>query len=100
MFVARTEITNLKAHVEELTKSEMDFKVRYEEARSHRERVEEQQLIIKDKDLAGKDVEIGELKRHLRESLEALEVDKQKCESLEIDLEAEKSKSESIEEAR
>ncbi|MFS7929615.1 hypothetical protein Hanom_Chr04g00334651 [Helianthus anomalus] len=32
MFVTRIEITNLKAHVEELTKSEADFKERYKEA--------------------------------------------------------------------
>ncbi|MFS8025215.1 hypothetical protein Hanom_Chr16g01472351 [Helianthus anomalus] len=40
MFVVHTEITNLKARVEELTKSEADFKERYEKAKSHREHVE------------------------------------------------------------
>ncbi|KAJ0956674.1 hypothetical protein HanPSC8_Chr01g0018181 [Helianthus annuus] len=50
----------------------------------------EQKLIVKDKDLAGKDVEIAKLKRCLRESQEALEAEKQKGESLEIDLMAEK----------
>ncbi|KAM0036260.1 hypothetical protein Hdeb2414_s0014g00424291 [Helianthus debilis subsp. tardiflorus] len=79
---------------------------RYEEAKSHCERVEvlqvelEQKLLTKDKDMAGKDVEIAELNRRLRESNEALEVEKQKVESLEIDLDAEKLKSESAEEAR
>ncbi|MFS7903000.1 hypothetical protein Hanom_Chr01g00018481 [Helianthus anomalus] len=79
MFSMRIEITNLKARVEEPTKSEADFKERYEEAKSHRERVEvlqvelEQELIVKDKDLAGKNVEIVELMRCLRESQEALE---------------------------
>ncbi|KAJ0521228.1 hypothetical protein HanIR_Chr10g0468451 [Helianthus annuus] len=80
MFAACTEITNLKARVEELTKSEADFKERYEGAKLHRERVEflqvelEQKLIIKDKDMAGKDRETAELKSRLRESQEALEV--------------------------
>ncbi|KAF5813807.1 hypothetical protein HanRHA438_Chr03g0113981 [Helianthus annuus] len=50
--------------------------------------------------MAGKDVDIAELNRRLRESNEALEVEKQKVESLEIDLDAEKLKSESAEEAR
>ncbi|MFS7965396.1 hypothetical protein Hanom_Chr09g00761781 [Helianthus anomalus] len=85
MYVTRTEITNLKAWVETLTKSEVDFKERYEEAKSHREHVEvlqglqvelEQQLIVKDRDMVGKGIEIVELKRCLRESEEALKVEK------------------------
>ncbi|MFS7946692.1 hypothetical protein Hanom_Chr06g00539291 [Helianthus anomalus] len=40
MFVARTEIINLKACDEDLKKSESDYKDKYEEAKSHRERVE------------------------------------------------------------
>ncbi|KAF5778528.1 hypothetical protein HanXRQr2_Chr12g0548571 [Helianthus annuus] len=40
MFATHTEITNLKARVEELTKSEADFKERYEKAKFHREHVE------------------------------------------------------------
>ncbi|KAJ0914782.1 hypothetical protein HanPSC8_Chr06g0242511 [Helianthus annuus] len=40
MFAARTKITNLEAEVRGLNKSEADFKEKYEEARSHRERVE------------------------------------------------------------
>ncbi|MFS7981506.1 hypothetical protein Hanom_Chr10g00951731 [Helianthus anomalus] len=111
MFVAHTKITNLKVRVEELTKFEADFKERYEEAKSHRERVDwervevlqvelEQKLIVKDKDLAGKDVEIAELKRRLHESQETLEAEKQKGKSLEIDLMAERVKAESAKEAR
>ncbi|KAM0017748.1 hypothetical protein Hdeb2414_s0027g00691531 [Helianthus debilis subsp. tardiflorus] len=60
----------------------------------------EQKLIVKDKDLAGKDVEIAELKRRLRESQETLEAEKQKGKSLEIDLMAERVKAESAKEAR
>ncbi|MFS7988746.1 hypothetical protein Hanom_Chr11g01038501 [Helianthus anomalus] len=67
MFAARTEITNLKAQVEALTKSDADFKEKYEEAKLHPERVEvlkglqvelSQKLIDKDKDLTCKDVDI------------------------------------------
>ncbi|KAJ0815949.1 hypothetical protein HanPI659440_Chr00c25g0736161 [Helianthus annuus] len=106
MFAARTEITNLKARVDALTKSDADFKEKYEEAKLHRERVEvlevelSQKLIDKNKDLACKDVVIAELQRRLRESQEALEVEKQRGESLEIDLAAEKVKAETTEEAR
>ncbi|KAM0056622.1 hypothetical protein Hdeb2414_s0006g00220571 [Helianthus debilis subsp. tardiflorus] len=65
MFAVRTKITNLKVRVEELKKSESDYKDKYEEAKSHCEHVEvlqvelSQQIITKDKDLAGKDVEIA-----------------------------------------
>ncbi|KAJ0726452.1 hypothetical protein HanPI659440_Chr12g0470511 [Helianthus annuus] len=51
------------------------------------------QISGKDKDLAAKDVEIAELKRRLQEQVE-------KNESLEIDLEAEKSKATTAEEAK
>ncbi|MFS7913794.1 hypothetical protein Hanom_Chr02g00145881 [Helianthus anomalus] len=71
MYVARTKITNLEAQVEELKKSEASYKEKYEEAKSHRERVEvdlSPQILRKDRDLAGKDTEIAELKRHLREA--------------------------------
>ncbi|KAF5766620.1 hypothetical protein HanRHA438_Chr15g0729681 [Helianthus annuus] len=104
MFAARTKFTNLKACVEELKKSESDYKDKYEEAKSHRERVEilqvelSQQIITRDKDLAGKDVEIPELKRRLREVQESLEAEKQKSDSLEIDLTVEKVKAETAEE--
>ncbi|KAJ0800607.1 hypothetical protein HanPI659440_Chr03g0105051 [Helianthus annuus] len=89
MFDARTKITNLKARVEELTKSKADFKERYKAAKVHRQRAEmyqeelKQQLFSNDRDIVGKDVENTELKHPLRESQE-------KVESLEIDLEAEK----------
>ncbi|MFS7946247.1 hypothetical protein Hanom_Chr06g00533771 [Helianthus anomalus] len=92
MFVACTKITNLEVEEQRLKKSEADFKERYEEAKSHRERVE-------DRDLAGKDMEIAKLKRRLHEAQEGLDAEKQKTESLEIDLEAEKVKAESAEEA-
>ncbi|KAJ0891278.1 hypothetical protein HanPSC8_Chr09g0351831 [Helianthus annuus] len=51
------------------------------------------QLSSKDRDLQAKDVEIVELKRRLNEQID-------KCESLEIDLEAEKVKAATAEEAR
>ncbi|XP_021973971.2 myosin-7B [Helianthus annuus] len=51
------------------------------------------QLSNKDKDLHAKDVEIAELKRRLNEQID-------RCESLEIDLEAEKVKATDAEEAR
>ncbi|KAM0044307.1 hypothetical protein Hdeb2414_s0010g00351671 [Helianthus debilis subsp. tardiflorus] len=94
MFAARTEITDLKARVEELKKYEADYKDKYEEAKSHRERVE--QIISKDKDLAGKDVE---LLRRLREVQESLKAERQKSDSIEIDLIAEKVKAETADEA-
>ncbi|KAJ0777131.1 hypothetical protein HanPSC8_Chr02g0063141 [Helianthus annuus] len=109
MFAARTEITNLKARVEELKKSEPDYKDKYEEARSHRKRVEvlqglevelSQQIISKDKDLADKDVEITELHRRLREAHESLEAERRKSDSLEINLAAEKVKAETVDDAR
>ncbi|KAM0066732.1 hypothetical protein Hdeb2414_s0002g00052481 [Helianthus debilis subsp. tardiflorus] len=105
MFAARTNMTNRKARVDSLTKFEADYKERYEEAKSHRVRVEvlqvelSQQLIGKDKDLAGKDVEIAELQHLLHEAQENLEAEKQKNDSLEIDLAAERVKAETEEEA-
>ncbi|MFS7966201.1 hypothetical protein Hanom_Chr09g00771071 [Helianthus anomalus] len=54
----------------------------------------------KDKDLAGKDVEIAELQRRMRKAQENLEAEKQKSDSLEINLAAEKVKAETAEEAR
>ncbi|KAJ0832884.1 hypothetical protein HanPSC8_Chr15g0683841 [Helianthus annuus] len=93
------------ARIEELKKSEADHKDKYEEAKSHREHVEvlqvelSQQIISKDKDLAGKDVEIVELQRRLREAHEGLEAKKQKSDSVEIDLVVEKVKAETAEEA-
>ncbi|KAM0027658.1 hypothetical protein Hdeb2414_s0019g00542761 [Helianthus debilis subsp. tardiflorus] len=57
------------------------------------------QILSKDRDLAGKDAEIAELKRCLREAQEGMEVEKEKTKSLEIDLTAEKVKAETAEEA-
>ncbi|KAJ0611799.1 hypothetical protein HanHA300_Chr01g0019841 [Helianthus annuus] len=102
MFATRTKITNLEAHVKELKKSEVGYKEKYEEAKSHRERVEVDlfaQIISKDRDLAGKDAEIVELNRCLREAQEGLEAERQKNESMEIDLTAEKVKADTAEEA-
>ncbi|KAF5781624.1 hypothetical protein HanPI659440_Chr11g0417651 [Helianthus annuus] len=103
MYAARAKITNLEAEVQGLKKSKADFKEGYEEARSHRECVEVElnaQILSKDRDLTGKDTEIAELKRRLREAHEGLDAEKQKVESLEIDLKAEKVKVETAEEAR
>ncbi|KAJ0780539.1 hypothetical protein HanPI659440_Chr06g0238911 [Helianthus annuus] len=106
MYAACNENTNLKVCGASLTKSESDYKENYEEAKSHRERVEvlqvelSNQIISKDKDLADKDVEIAELKRRLREAQESLEAEKQKSDSMEINLAVEKVKVETVEEAR
>ncbi|KAJ0804628.1 hypothetical protein HanPI659440_Chr02g0040211 [Helianthus annuus] len=103
MFAVRTKITNLEARVEELKKSKTDYKDKYEEAKSHRERVEvdlSAQIINKDRDLAGNDTEIAELKRRLHEAQEGLEAEKQENASMEIDLAAEKVKAETTKEAR
>ncbi|MFS7946421.1 hypothetical protein Hanom_Chr06g00536131 [Helianthus anomalus] len=51
------------------------------------------------RDLAGKDVEIAELKRRLREAQESLEAEQQKNESMVIDLATEKVKADTAEEA-
>ncbi|KAM0014046.1 hypothetical protein Hdeb2414_s0039g00735651 [Helianthus debilis subsp. tardiflorus] len=83
MYTAHTKITNLEAEVASL-------KEKYEEAKTDRERAE---ILSKDRDLAGKDAEIAELKRSLFEAQE-------KNESLEIDLATEKVKVDTAEEAR
>ncbi|MFS8034129.1 hypothetical protein Hanom_Chr17g01577601 [Helianthus anomalus] len=85
MYAAHTKITNLEAHVEELKKYEVDLSA---------------QIISKDSDLAGKDAEIAELKRRLREEQDGLDAGKQKNESLEIDLTVEKVKAETAEKVR
>ncbi|KAF5778941.1 hypothetical protein HanRHA438_Chr12g0564811 [Helianthus annuus] len=103
MYVMRTKISNLVAHVEELKKSEADYKEKYEEAKSHRERVEvdlSAQIISKDRDLASKDAKIAEFKHRLPEALKGLEEEKQKTESQEIDLITEKVKAETAEKER
>ncbi|MFS7936577.1 hypothetical protein Hanom_Chr05g00417201 [Helianthus anomalus] len=71
MFATRTKIINHEAQVEGLKKSEADFKERYEEAKSHRERVEvdlNAKILSKGRDLAGKEAKIAELKRRLRKA--------------------------------
>ncbi|MFS7944139.1 hypothetical protein Hanom_Chr06g00508571 [Helianthus anomalus] len=83
---------------EDLIKSKADFDERYEAAKVHRERAEQnqeelrQQLIPKDKDMVGKDAEIAEFLRRLHESTE-------KVDSLEIDFQAENKKAENAIEA-
>ncbi|MFS7950296.1 hypothetical protein Hanom_Chr07g00581601 [Helianthus anomalus] len=82
MHRAHTEITNLKAQAQVSAKTIVDLSA----PKSW------QQLVSKDRDMTGKDAEIAELKRRLRESQE-------KVDSLEIDLEAE-NKAESAIESR
>ncbi|KAM0041209.1 hypothetical protein Hdeb2414_s0011g00363641 [Helianthus debilis subsp. tardiflorus] len=87
MYVACAKIISLEADVANLKKSEAAFKEKYEEAKSHRERVEVElnaQILSKDRDLAGKDVEIAKLKRRLRKAQEGQDAEKQKVESFEI----------------
>ncbi|MFS7937927.1 hypothetical protein Hanom_Chr05g00433511 [Helianthus anomalus] len=80
IFAVRTKITNLEAQVEGLKKSEVYFKAKYEEAKSNRERVE----------------------FLLASTLSVFisKAEKQKTDSLEVDLAVEKVKAESAEEAR
>ncbi|KAM0006464.1 hypothetical protein Hdeb2414_s0172g00822351 [Helianthus debilis subsp. tardiflorus] len=89
MYAARTKITNLESEVATL-------KGNVEELNADRERVEVElraRIVNKDKDLAAKDVEIGELKHSLFEAHE-------KSESLETYLVAEKVRADIAEEAR
>ncbi|MFS8019775.1 hypothetical protein Hanom_Chr15g01407631 [Helianthus anomalus] len=89
MYAARSKITDLNAQNATLTK-------KVEDVEADKERVEPElkaQMASKDKDLHAKDVEIAELKRLLREQTD-------KSESLEIDLEAEKVKAATAEEAK
>ncbi|MFS7921137.1 hypothetical protein Hanom_Chr03g00233191 [Helianthus anomalus] len=94
-FAARNKIVDLEAKIAELTTTVEEAQV---------EKVAKQQMEVelaetkvrlssKDRDLQAKDVEIAELKRRLNEQVD-------KCESLEIDLEAEKVKAATAEEAR
>ncbi|XP_022003014.1 filamin-A-interacting protein 1-like [Helianthus annuus] len=89
-YAARNKITELEGKVVELTGKVEDAQAAKENAELAEVKA---QLSGKDKDLITKDVEIAELKRRLREQVD-------KSESLEIDLEAEKSKAASAEEAR
>ncbi|KAM0037176.1 hypothetical protein Hdeb2414_s0014g00435141 [Helianthus debilis subsp. tardiflorus] len=89
MYAARSKITELEGQV-------ADLKKKVENAQADREQAETElkaQIAGKDRDLFAKDVEIAELKRRLREQIE-------RSESLEIDLEAEKSKVATAEEAK
>ncbi|MFS7903717.1 hypothetical protein Hanom_Chr01g00027311 [Helianthus anomalus] len=83
MYAARSIITDLETDIATL-------KGKVEEDQADKERIE---IVNKDKDLAAKDVEIAELKRRLFEAHD-------KNESLEIDLEAERVKAKTAEEAK
>ncbi|MFS8030833.1 hypothetical protein Hanom_Chr17g01538751 [Helianthus anomalus] len=91
-YALRQKIVDLEAKVADLTS-------KVEEEKATKQQMEAEltetkvQLSNKDKDLQAKDVEIAELKRRLNEQID-------KCESLEIDLEAEKVKAADAEEAR
>ncbi|KAM0049840.1 hypothetical protein Hdeb2414_s0008g00290681 [Helianthus debilis subsp. tardiflorus] len=89
MYAARAKITDLEAQIATLTK-------KVEDVGAEKEHVEAElkaQVVSKDKDLAAKHVEIAELKRRLHEQTD-------KNESLEIDLEAERVKAATAEEAK
>ncbi|XP_022030346.2 myosin-6-like [Helianthus annuus] len=89
MYAVRTKITDLEAQNATLMK-------KVEDVEADKERAEAKlkaQLASKDKDLHAKDVEITELKRRLREQTD-------KSESLETDLEAERVKAATAEEAK
>ncbi|KAJ0501510.1 hypothetical protein HanHA300_Chr11g0401611 [Helianthus annuus] len=89
MYAARAKITDLEAQNATLTK-------KVEDIEADKERFEAElkaQVASKDKDLHAKDVEIAKLKRRLREQTD-------KSESLEIDLEAERVKATTAEEAK
>ncbi|MFS7930189.1 hypothetical protein Hanom_Chr04g00341171 [Helianthus anomalus] len=92
-FAARNKIVDLEAKIAELTTKVEEAQVE-KVAKQQMELAETKvQLSSKDGDLHAKDVEIAELKRRLNEQID-------KCESLEIDLEAEKVKAATAEEAR
>ncbi|MFS8032384.1 hypothetical protein Hanom_Chr17g01556961 [Helianthus anomalus] len=89
MYDACSKITDLEDQVTEL-------KGKVEDEKADKERVEAElkaQVSSKDKNLATKDVEIADLKLRLQEQID-------KNESLEIDLEAERVKAATAEEAR
>ncbi|KAM0042602.1 hypothetical protein Hdeb2414_s0010g00331671 [Helianthus debilis subsp. tardiflorus] len=88
-FAARNKITDLEAQNATLSKKVEDLAAKKE----HAEAKFKAQVSGKDKELAAKDVEIVELKRRLREQVD-------RSEYLEIDLEAEKGKVATTEEAR
>ncbi|MFS8002486.1 hypothetical protein Hanom_Chr13g01202611 [Helianthus anomalus] len=89
MYAAHSKITDLEAQVAEL-------KGKVEDGQTDKEHVEAElkaQVSSRDKDLVAKDVEIAELERRLQEQTD-------KSESLEIDLEAERVKAATGEEAK
>ncbi|KAM0039782.1 hypothetical protein Hdeb2414_s0012g00386021 [Helianthus debilis subsp. tardiflorus] len=89
MYAAHSKITDLEAQIATL-------KRKVEEVETDKGRVEAElnaQVARKDKDLAANDVEIAELKRRLHKAYD-------KNESLEIDLEAERLKAATAEEAK
>ncbi|MFS7959131.1 hypothetical protein Hanom_Chr08g00687041 [Helianthus anomalus] len=94
-FAARNKIVELEGKVADLNAKVDDAQA----AKIAKQQIEVEladtkvQLASKDKDLQAKDVEIAELKRRLNEQID-------KCESLEIELEAEKVKAATTEEAR
>ncbi|KAJ0454194.1 hypothetical protein HanIR_Chr15g0737391 [Helianthus annuus] len=93
-FAARNKIVELEAKIAELNAKVEDAQA----AQVAKQQIEVEladtkvQLSSKDKDLHAKDVEIAELKRRLNEQID-------RCESLEIDLEAERVKAATAEEA-
>ncbi|MFS7913646.1 hypothetical protein Hanom_Chr02g00144131 [Helianthus anomalus] len=89
MFAAQAKITDLEGQVAGLNRKVEDAQAAKEQAEADFKA----QISSKDKDLTAKDVEIAELKHRLQEKVD-------KSESLEIDLEAEKSKAASTEKAR
>ncbi|XP_021972026.1 uncharacterized protein LOC110867175 [Helianthus annuus] len=84
---------------EQLAKEKAEFKQEAQGEKAAKQQMEVElseakvQLSSKDRDLHAKDVEIAELKRRLNEQID-------RCESLEIDLEAERVKAATAEEAR
>ncbi|KAJ0884296.1 hypothetical protein HanPSC8_Chr10g0432091 [Helianthus annuus] len=94
-YAARQKIVDLEAKVADLTSKVEE--AQGEKAAKQQVEVElsevKVQLSNKDRDLHAKDVEIAELKRRLNEQID-------RCESLEIDLEAERVKAATAEEAR
>ncbi|XP_022032220.1 myosin-6-like [Helianthus annuus] len=94
-FAARNKIVELEAKIVDLTAKVEDAQA----AQAAKQQIEVEladvklQLSSKDKDLQAKDVEITELKRRLNDQID-------RYESLEIDLEAEKVKAATAEEAR
>ncbi|MFS7903766.1 putative intermediate filament, rod domain, coil 1B [Helianthus anomalus] len=89
MYAARSKITDLEAQI-----ASLKGKVQEVEAdKACAEAELKAQVVSRDRDLATKDVEIAELKRRLHEAYD-------KNESLEIDLEAERVKAATAEEAK